>query len=328
MGPLGFILVSATAGIGYEIHSALDELSETAGARRLKREIRTLNLLIREIPDHWESIRAKADRAAASIASFQSALGGRQGALAGAVEKISAERAAMEQALLNARVDTWPQWLEGQKGDLTRKRMQQVGIGIVTLVVVVLFAVAMQAMLGRAFRTWSIPVLISTGTITAAAFYVVGWLSFERVQLLGERVYPLRAGHRELAIASIAAVAASIAIIIAGWRVGGTSGFAYGVLLVAGGGVLGMLGYFFDDAIKGLAILGQKLIALSLGFASFGAAIVTHTLGWPLLGALGGLWLILMLLAWPLQEFIIGNLARRREVTPSEPRTRKPRRAA
>lgn len=327
MGIVGIIVVPVTAGLGYALHRTGDELLESRGARRLRKEIRTINQLVRDLPDHWEGIRRKADAATSSIASFQSALGGREGALAGAVEKISGERAAMEQALVDARVESWPQWADGQAGDGARKRMQQIGLGVITIIGFAVFAFAMETLLGRAFRNWNEAVLIATAVLTGAAFYVVGWLSFERAQLLGERVYPLRAGTRETAIAAISALAATLAILIAGWRVGGTSGIAYALLLIAGGGVLAVLGYFLDDALRGLSIAGRLLVALALGLAAFLAAAVAHLLGWPFLAILGGTWLLLTLIAWPL-ELVVHRWNARRTEQGSKARPRKLQRVA
>jgi hypothetical protein len=322
MSPFGLILVASTAGLGFEVHAAMDELSLAAGAKRLRREIRTLNSLVRDLPDHWERIRSKADAAAASIAEFQSALGGRQGALAGAIEKIAVERSALEQSLVDAHLENWPQWLGGEDGDRARKKLQQVALAIATLLAFGVFAVAMEAMLGRAFRTWEEPVLISAALGTGAAFYIVGWQSFERIQLLGDRVFPLRAGTLESIVAGIAASAAILAIVIAGWRVGGTSGFAYALLLVAAGGVLATLGYAFDDAVKGLALAGRFLAALLIGAGALLVAALAHLLGWIGLAILGATWLLVALLAWPLEQL----LARRSNRPVAEPVTPAPRR--
>jgi hypothetical protein len=330
LGLFGFLLVIGTAGLGYTLHQVGDEFFATMGAKKLRREAKALNALLRDLPGRWEGIRGKADASAAAIANFQSALGGRAGALAGAVEKIDAERKAMDQALIAARMDQWRTWLDGEDGDRLQKKVQQVGLGLLTVGGFAVFAVAMEASLARAFRNWNDAVLFAAAAITALAYYVIGWLSFERIELLGERVFPLRGGTRQTAAAVVTAGAASIAVLTVGWRVGGTSGVAYALLLIAGGGGLAVLGYFFDDAARGLLIAGRALVAIALGLAALLVAAAAHLFGWPFLAVLGATWLLLTLLAWPLEQLV----SRRRSATPvpaplSEPapvKSSKPRR--
>jgi hypothetical protein len=327
---VGLVIVPATAGIGYALHRTSDEILERAGARRLKIEIKVLNNLVRDLPRHWDGIRNKADAAAGSIAHFQSSLGGKSGALAGAVEKITTERSAMEQALVNARLENWPQWVAGQPADSIKKHIQKIALGVLSVAALVGFAIALQAVFERSFRTAEPLALLAAAVITGLAFYLVGWLSFNRIELLGERVFPLRSGLRETAIAATGAAAASIAILTAGWRVGGSTGAAYALLLIAGGAALAVLGYFFDDAARGLAAAIRFAGATLVGLSALLVAAVAHAVGWPLLGIVGLTWLLLTLLAWPTDRLVAAWQARSagQPVAQERPRGRKLRPAA
>lgn len=316
MAPLGLIFVTATAIVGFIFHRTKDELDDHNGAARLRREIDTVNAYVRGLPARWDAIGAKARNAEGAISSFLDALGAKAGTLKGAVDTVQSERGMMIAALAGARVEDWPQWLEGGEGDVRLASAQNVGLGLFALTIVVNFAwflhAAVETAAGAGFpmwANWAIALFIS------AVYVGIGFVALSRSQLVAanpNKVFPLRGGVPELAAAAVGAVLASIAVVWICIDAFGGDGLKWAAALLAAGAVLSFAGYCMERVIRGWGLLIRLVLGVVLAALAVVAAVVLHVVGWPFWFLCWLFFAVVSLVALPLER-LIWWLQRRRE---------------
>jgi len=118
MEPLGAAFVLASVVFGFLLHRVFEEVTGRRGEYSLKREVKAANAYVRSLPRRWELIEQKADRARHAIGDYVSALGEQGGALSGSLTAMQTKRKALAGALKDARIDDWPQVLDGAAGDI------------------------------------------------------------------------------------------------------------------------------------------------------------------------------------------------------------------
>lgn len=118
MGPLGAAFVLASVVFGFLLHRVFEEVTARRGEDSLKREVKAANAYVRSLPRRWELIEQKADRARHAIGDYVSALGEQGGALSGSLTAMQTKWKALAGALKDARIDDWPQVLDGAAGDI------------------------------------------------------------------------------------------------------------------------------------------------------------------------------------------------------------------
>ncbi len=313
LAPLGLVFVTTTSGVGYAVHQLLEETAAHSGSLRLKREITAANTYVRSLPQRWEQIGRRAREAEAAIDAYVSALGGQAGALSGAVEQIRSERDDFLLALVNVKVDDWRQVVEGTGGDDRRDSALNVGLCFLTLAGVGAYWWALAQLFAGAFVSLDrIPQVVWTAAalFLSLAVYALGNLPFQRLHYndgTSGRVYPFRTGAVEYGVATGIGLVAAVALIWAsvlgfGWR-----GVFIGLLFVAGGGLLVVLGYFAERFARGgmltgsvlaacLAALGAVLVAIGVNFAAWLLAAVYWLFWWVL--TIGGAPILLAIWAY------------------------------
>ena len=284
MAPFGMIFVTATTATGYMLHRSLDQLAERTGSGRLRRELLATNRFVSELPARWDRIAAKAHSAEAAIDSYAGALGGKDDALRGAIDKIRAERDALNSALAESHIDDWRQVAEAAEGDHRRDGALNVGLFILTSVVLAGFCVALELLLARAWPNGLLPGLAwwALATIVTFSLYGIGHLPFERLHYGTDsgRVSPLRTRPAEFALAVGVGVFCAIGFLWASVAAAGWTGLFIGVLFIAGAGIVALMGYFIERAVRGgmlaASVLGAMLATLFIGVI----AIVTTLAAW------------------------------------------------
>lgn len=327
MAPLGLIFVTATAIVGFIFHRTKDELDDHNGATRLRREIDTVNAYVRGLPARWDVIGAKARNAEGAISSFLDALGAKAGTLKGAVDTVQSEREMMTTALAGARVEDWPQWLEGGEGDVRLASAQNVGLGLFALTIVVNFAwflhAAVETASGAEFpmwANWAIALFIT------AIFLSIGFVALSRSQLVAanpNKVFPLSAGVGEMVAAMGGAVLASVAVVWICIDAFEADGLKWAAALLAGGAMLSFAGYCMERVIRGWGLLIRLALGVVLATLAVVAAAILHVVGWPFWFLCWLIFAVVALVALPLER-LIWWLRRRRE----EKTTRSPEQAA
>lgn len=272
LAPFGVVFVIATTATGYMVHRSLDQLAEHNGVGRLRREIKDTNAFVQDLPIRWDAIASKARSAEAAIDSYVNALGGKDGALRGAIDQIRTEREALNTAMADSHIDDWPQIAAAADGDRRRDSALNVGLMLVTLIALMAFCAALSWLLARGWPAGIVPWFAwwPLAALVTLAVYALGLLPFERLHYGAEngRVFPLRTGTAEYLVASIIGGSCAVGLLWASVRAAGWLGLFIGLLFIAGAAGVALLGYFAERGIRG------ALIALAVVVATGVAACV------------------------------------------------------
>ncbi len=293
MAPFGLVFVTATSATGFALHQSLDDLAESRGAARLRNEIRTANRFVQELPDRWARIGAKARQAEASMDAYFAALGGREGALTGSIDRIKHERDGFEAAIAAAQVGDWQKAAIGSGGDTRREAASNVGLAIATVVSLAAYSWALKWLLSSAFeRLVQLPDLVWTAIAMFAtlAIYAVGQLPFQRLQYMEGnkgRVQPLVPGAVELGAAAGIMVLVAIGIFWSGYFALGPRGLLLALVYLGGAGGLVLLGYSMEGAIRGATLVASETISFVAGVLAGALALLVNTVAWIIYIAVG-----------------------------------------
>lgn len=321
MAPLGVMLASATAGTGYMLHEGLHELADHRGAGRLQRELKEADSFVKELPRTWEIVDQKAQRARASVENYLLALKGKAGDLGGVVNEIRAERERLSELLITARPTDWESLINAGPGDARGVATRSFGLLILSLVTLggyfgaagYLFATAFTAL--PSYASWGLAALV------AVAFYVVGLLPFRQLRLtIGEsgRSHPMPSGIIEKGVAGFVVLAASIGLMIAAVHVLGGWGVAVGALLAAAGGILAVLGYWMESAMRGLALALTILVAAVACLSTTLVVAAGFVLIWLLAAAAWVVAAVVSIMAKPTELVVQAVRARRTSSSPEQ----------
>jgi hypothetical protein len=324
MGILGPVLVTATSITGFMFHKTLDEMAEYGGALRLKREIAQANLFVSDLPGLWDRITRKAVEAENALKGYFDRLSGQGDHVTGAIERITKERDALSAALQDARTFDWLDLADGAPGDNKRVAAQNVGLCLVSFCAVLAYVLALAMLFGGAIGHRLPPLApIALSIVIALAFYSIGILSFDRLQLVegkNGRAIPISAGATGYAIAVMITIGGGSGILWASIVTLGSWGFFLGLLFVAGGGLMALAGYGLERAIQGLILTCRVLTAfiVAVVFSVFG--LLRYIGLWGLAGLAWVVSTLLNLLAAPLDLVISGirthQAARSAQVAP------------
>lgn len=274
MSIVGIFFVIGSSFAGLRFHKHLDRYMSLRGSLRLKRELQAVNAYVERLPTTWEAITKAARQAEHSIENYLRALGGSAGVLEGTVDRLQQERDGLIAAFRDARVDQWPEVLEARPADLRWASLQNVALLAFSVAGVAVYVAAVAFFATAAFATAAPPLTgWAVGGAVAAVLYVLGFLPFGRVQMgqgTSGRVFPLRPGLFEYALAGLVEAVVAIGLIWLASRVLGSWGVLAGLLLVACGVLVSVAGYFAERAISGLALLAT--LALALGASLLVAA--------------------------------------------------------
>ena len=303
MAPLGLMLVTATSVTGYWLHEKLDELAEYRAAGRLKRELDEANAFVRDLPGIWQGIAQKAREAEHDIQSYLKALGGHDGQIAGAIQKISAEHAGLGETLRGAQVDDWPALVAGSTGDQRRAAAQNIGLFLFTVLGGLMFASAVSLLaIGAIGGRLPAAAGVTFGAVVSLGFAATGHLAFQRLQLVegsNGRAVALRSGPLEYVVAAIIVVGCATGIVWASVVVLGRWGALLGILLVACGGLLAFAGYGLERAARGGMLIATILAAFVVAVASALLGLLRYVLLWALAATAWLIAAIISLLAAP-----------------------------
>jgi hypothetical protein len=312
LAPFGVVFVVATSGTGYAIHQSMEERGKHRSVLKLGRDVRMANRFVQSLPLRWDKIGRNAREAESAIDAYFAALGGKDGELRGAIDHIKSERQQMVKALADSAIDDWKQVAEGLGGDRRRDAAINVGLTALTVAAAVGYGWALQGLLRQAVgSTFRLPeaVIWAIAIFVTIALLAIGQLPFRRLQHVdpgGGRVHPTRQGPAELGVAAGVGALVSIGLLWAGIAAGGAGGFFLGLVFVAGGAAMVLLGYFLERSARGamltLSVTAALIPAAALLVAVLAVNLISgllYAMVWTLIGILtflGGL--IDLIRAW------------------------------
>jgi hypothetical protein len=313
-GLFGFMLGSVNLWIGYYHHEQGEVLHKWQARKRIVQDATAWNSLLLSLPERLDRIRNHVGGAQSSLDNYLVAMGGHSDSFSGAVDAVAADRGAVLEALRDANLPRWPQWIGSVDGDRRTSDLLSIGFALLTLALGGAFIVSFASEVSDAFPRGS-EALIGAGTVGAAiALYLAGLHFFSKIQLLelpDRRTAPLRMGEVEKAVAVVSIVAATIAvwgfsIYAHGWK--GLPVGALNSLLAAG---LVGLGSQWDRFWRGLFGGAVALLNLILAALFLAGGMLVQAGGWVLV-AFGKL-LLLVLGFMGLPTELVTDLVKRRK---------------
>lgn len=312
---LAIVFTPMTSIFGYITEQSRAELDELSGRLKLRDEMRKCNAFVDGLPQVWTSIDQKARSAEAAIERLQDQLGGQGDRLAGAIDAVVDERKQLSAAILQARIEDWPNLVAGMEGDARNAAVQNILALILTLAAIAGYTVAIGFVALRATEgAWPLIAYAAIGLITSLLFAVVGALAFNRLRLTqgsDGRALPMSSQPFHKAVAAVLLVGCAIGLIWMCVVAIGLWGIIAGIFLTALGGVVAFAGFQLERAGRGLVLLCQVLAALAVALVSAILALGRYVLLW--LTAIT-VWLagfLVSVLALPV-TMLVDLLARRR----------------
>lgn len=303
---LAIVFTPMTSILGYMVEKTKSERDELGGRVQLNEELKRCNQFVDSLPGVWGTIDQKARSAEASIERLQDALGGQGDRLAGAIDAVVEERKKLSAAILSARIEDWPNLVNGASGDARGAATQNIFLCLATLATTVAYAAGVTFLVERASGgQWSIWASAGVGFVCAMLFVVVGNLAFNRLRLMqgsDGRSQPMSAQPYHKGVAALLVIGCAAGLIwisvvaLGGW------GIIAGIFLTALGGVLSFLGYGIERAARGFVLLASLIAAFMLAAIAALLSLIRYV----------GLWL-LAALAWVV-GFVVGLLARPAEL--------------
>lgn len=303
---LAIVFTPMTSILGYMVEKTRSERDELGGRVQLNEELKRCNQFVDSLPGVWGTIDQKARSAEASIERLQDALGGQGDRLAGAIDAVVEERKKLSAAILSARIEDWPNLVNGASGDARGAAAQNIFLCLATLATTIAYAAGVTFLVERASEgQWSIWASAGVGFVCAMLFVVVGNLAFNRLRLMqgsDGRSQPMSAQPYHKGVAALLVIGCAAGLIwisvvaLGGW------GIIAGIFLTALGGVLSFLGYGIERSARGFVLLASLIAAFMLAAIAALLSLIRYV----------GLWL-LAALAWVI-GFVVGVLARPAEL--------------
>lgn len=317
LGIMGFAIGTFNILAGFMYHVVSDQKTYFAARQRIVKDAKAWNDLLGSLPARLAKIASDVNKAQGAIGTYLDTLSGKGDSIAGAVEAVGKERQALTQALENADLRNWPQWIGSDQGDKLQSFWLSIGLALLTLIVGVVFSFTFGSEIDLAMAVAPDALVISGALGSAIAFYTVGYFFLSKIQLIEHpqnRTMPLQARDLEKALILVGVVASILAVWGFSFYAHGWSGFAPGALNSFLAVILTLLGSQWDRFWRGLFSGGIALCSLLLALSAVAIGFVLHVFGWPILLTCKAILFALWFLALPL-DYLLNVLDRRKSKT-------------